>query len=86
MTRYYCPFCPSSYQFYKTKSDGSMICGLCGDPLIKKPLINSIQIVGLVAVSAFLTPLLIMVFFVVNDFSNKKPPENSLSSLPLTIK
>jgi len=63
-----------------------MICGLCGDPLIKKPLINSIQIVGLVAVSAFLTPLLIMVVFVINDFSNEKLPKNSLSSLHLTIK
>ena len=86
MSRYYCPFCSSRYQFHKTKSDGAMICGLCGEPLIKKPLINLIQIVGLVAVSAFLTPLIIMIVFVAKDFTNEKLPNNSLSSLHLTIK
>ena len=85
MSRYYCPFCSSSYQFHKTRSDGVLICGLCGDPLIKKPLINSRRIIGILAASAFLTPLLIMIIFVIKDFTKETLPNNSESLVLLTI-
>ena len=85
MSRYYCPFCSSSYQFHKTRSDGVLICGLCGDPLVKKPLLNSRRIIGAVAASAFLAPLLIMIIFIINDFSKEKLPTNSDSLVLLTI-
>ena len=85
MNRYYCPFCSSRYQFHKTRSDGVLICGLCGDPLIKKTLINSRQIIGVVAAFAFITPLFIMVNFIINDFTNEKLPKNSKSLVLLTI-
>ena len=62
-----------------------MICGLCGDPLVKKPLLNSRRIIGAVAASAFLAPLLIMIIFVINDFSKEKLPNNSDSLVLLTI-
>ena len=85
MSRYYCPFCSSRYQFHKTRTDGVLICGLCGDPLIKKPLINSRRIIGVVAASAFLAPLLIMIIFVVKDFTKEKLPMNSESLVLLAI-
>ena len=85
MSRYYCPFCSSRYQFQKTSSEGVLICGLCGDPLVKKPLLNSRRFIGAVAASAFLAPLLIMVVFVINDFSKEKLPNNSDSLVLLTI-
>ena len=85
MSRYYCPFCSSLYQFNKTRSDGVLICGQCGDPLMKKPLINSKQIFGLVVAFAFLTPLIIMIIYVVNDLSNEKLPSNSDSLVHLTF-
>ena len=85
MSRYYCPFCSSRYQFHKTRSDGVLICGLCGDPLIKKPLLNSRRIIGVVAASAFLAPLLIMIVFVIKDFTNEKLPKNSESLVLLSI-
>ena len=85
MSRYYCPFCSSRYQFNKMRSDGVLICGLCGDPLIKKTLINSRRIIGLVAASAFLTPILIMIIFVLNDFTKEKLPNNSELLVRLTI-
>ncbi|AIQ97231.1 Zn ribbon-like protein [Prochlorococcus sp. MIT 0801] len=85
MSRYYCPFCSSRYQFHKTSNEGVLICGLCGDPLVKKPLINSRRIIGAVAASAFLTPLIIMIIFVIKDFSKEKPPNNSDSLVQLTI-
>ena len=85
MSRYYCPFCSSRYQFHKTRSDGILICGLCGDPLRKKPLINSIRIIGVVAACAFIAPLLIMIIFVIKDFTKEKLPNNSDSLVLLTI-
>ena len=85
MSRYYCPFCSSRYQFHKTRNDGVLICGLCGDPLIKKPLLNSRRIIGVVAASAFLTPLLIMIVFVINNFTKEVLPNNSESIVLLTI-
>ena len=85
MSQYYCPFCSSRYQFHKTGSDGVLICGLCGDPLVKKPLLNARRIIGAVAASAFLAPLLIMIIFVINDFSEEKLPNNSDSLVLLTI-
>ena len=85
MSRYFCPFCSSRYQFHKTRSDGVLICGLCGDPLIKKPLLNSRRIIGVVAASAFLAPLLIMIVFILQDLTDEKLPKNSESLVFLTI-
>ena len=85
MSRYYCPFCSYRYQFHKTNSDGVLICGQCGDPLIKKPLINTRQIFGLVVVLAFLSPLLIMVVLTVNDFNQEKLPSHRENSVSITI-
>jgi len=62
-----------------------LICGLCGDPLIKKKLINLRRILGVVAASAFLSPLLIMIFFVIKDATKEKLPKNSESFVLLTI-
>ena len=85
MSLYYCPFCAPCYQFHKTSSDGVLICGQCGDPLVKKPLLNSRRIIGAVAASAFLAPLVIMIIFVINDVSNEENPNNSDSLVLLTI-
>tara|TARA_Y100001968_G_scaffold226082_1_gene208870 strand:+ start:3012 stop:3287 length:276 start_codon:yes stop_codon:yes gene_type:complete len=79
MSIYHCPFCSSRYQFHKCRNDGVLICGLCGDPLVKKPLISSRRIIGLVVASAFLSPLLIMVIFIVKNFTEEKQPINSQS-------
>ena len=85
MSRYYCPFCSPRYQFHKTSSDGILICGLCGDPLVKNSLLNSRRIIGAVAAFAFLAPLVIMIIFVIKDFSKEKHPINSDSLVLLTI-
>ena len=79
MSKYYCPFCSSRYEFQKTRSDGVFICGHCGDPLMKKPLISSRQIIGFVSVTTFVAPLLIMTVFVVHEFNKDKLPNNSKS-------
>ena len=85
MSRYYCPFCSSRFQFHETSRDGVLICGLCGDPLVKRPLLNSRRIIGAIAAAAFLAPLVIMIIFVINDFSKEELPNNSDSLVLLTI-
>ena len=77
MSRYYCPFCSARYQFNKSSSDGILICGLCGDPLLKKPILNLKSIIGLLAVTAFISPLLIMIIFLLRGFNNEKLQNNS---------
>ena len=84
MSRYYCPFCSSRYQFLRTRSDGVFICGQCGDPLMKKPLINLRQVFGLFTASAFLAPFLIMIIFVLKDFTKKQLQTNPESLVHLT--
>ena len=85
MSRYYCPFCTSRYQFHKTRSDGVLICSLCGDPLEKKPLLNSRRVIALIAASAFIAPLLIMIVFIIKDFTKGKYPNNSESIIQLAF-
>ena len=85
MSLYYCPFCSSRNQSHKTSSDFVLICGHCGDPLIKKTLLNSRQIVGVVTASTFLAPLLIMIIFVIKDFTKEKTQINSDSLVLLSI-
>ena len=62
-----------------------MICGQCGDPLIKKTLLNPRRIIGIIGASAFLAPLLVMIIFLINDFTKENLLKNSESLVVLTI-
>ena len=79
MSRYFCAFCSSRNQVHKTRSDGVLVCGHCGDLLVKKPLVSAKRIFGIIFALAFLAPLLIMLILVVNDFTKEKFPGNSES-------
>tara|TARA_B100000214_G_C23441877_1_gene389598 strand:- start:160 stop:423 length:264 start_codon:yes stop_codon:yes gene_type:complete len=81
MSRYYCPYCSSQCQFHKTQRDGVLVCGLCGDLLVKKSFFNARGIIGLVVAAAFLTPLLLMIIFIVADFTNHKMHKDSQSAV-----
>tara|TARA_B100000579_G_scaffold211038_1_gene172404 strand:+ start:175 stop:438 length:264 start_codon:yes stop_codon:yes gene_type:complete len=77
MSRYYCPFCSSRNQFHKSRSDGVLICGQCGDPLMKKPLVDYKRVFGMITTLVFLTPLLIMIILLINNFTNEKPQNSN---------
>ena len=62
MIRYYCPYCCPKYEFHIKRNDGMLVCGQCGDPLIKRSLIKPIQIFAIISALAFTTPLIMMVF------------------------
>ena len=84
MSKYQCPFCQPRYQFHKQRSDGVMICGQCGDPLVKIPLIKPTQIFALLAASAFIIPLGLMVFDLLQDLKIQQPRQatDSIASMP----
>ena len=67
MTKYHCPYCSAHYQIHIKRADGVMVCGQCGDQLIKIPFITLTQIFALLAAGAFITPLIVMILAFVQD-------------------
>ena len=57
MSKYYCPYCNSKYQFKSMSNTGKLLCGLCGEEMIKKSFINMKQIISLTVVITFVFPL-----------------------------
>ena len=75
MVQYYCPFCNPKYQFQKQSSKGDLICGFCGEDLVKKPFIRFNQIIALIAASSLLLPLIFTFIFLIKNQIN--PPKKN---------
>ena len=84
MVKYYCPYCNPKYQFQKQTSKGTLICGLCGEELIKKPFIRLNQIIALVAASSLLLPLIYTLIFLIKNQINL-PNKNYRAYIEYTI-
>ena len=61
MNKYYCPYCNPKYQF-PLENYGKLVCGLCGEDLIKKPKIQIKQLIALILVFSFSFPLVFIIF------------------------
>ena len=61
MNKYYCPYCNPKYQFAK-ENYGILVCGLCGEELIKKPIIQFKQLIAFLLVFSFSFPLIFVIF------------------------
>ena len=84
MVQYYCPYCNPKYQFQKQSSKGKLICGLCGEDLVKRPFIRLNQIIALVAASSLLLPLIYtFIFFIKNQINT--PNKNYHANITLMI-
>tara|TARA_Y100001978_G_C23631085_1_gene403482 strand:+ start:332 stop:619 length:288 start_codon:yes stop_codon:yes gene_type:complete len=87
MNRYYCPYCNPKYQFQKESREGYLLCGLCGEELIKKPLIDLKKIVALLLATAFILPLLYLIsFLILNNFERKERKYQARQYLSFDIK
>jgi len=84
MVRYYCPYCNPKYQFQKQSEKGTLICGLCGEKLIKKPFIRLNQIIALVAASSLLLPLIYAFIFLIKNQINT-PNKNYQANSTLMV-
>ena len=58
MNNYYCPYCNPKYQFHKNSTSGEILCGICGDPLVKKPFIKINQIISILVSCTLVLPLI----------------------------
>ena len=87
MAKLYCPYCPPCYQIHKERSDGVLVCGQCGDPLVKKHALKFTQLFAIIAVVAFITPLLFTIFASIQDLNRPKLRKNipELASIFLQI-
>jgi len=84
MVRYFCPYCNPKYQFQKQSLKGNLICGLCGEDLVKKPYIRLNQIIALIAASSLLLPLIYTFIFLIKNQINP-PNKNYQASSTLMI-
>ena len=75
MVKYYCPFCNPKYQIQKQSQKGTLICGLCGEDLVKKPFIRVNQIIAFIAAASLLLPLIYSFIFLIKN--QIKPPNRS---------
>tara|TARA_Y100001978_G_scaffold90817_1_gene81365 strand:+ start:20 stop:298 length:279 start_codon:yes stop_codon:yes gene_type:complete len=81
MNEYYCPYCNSKYQF-PIQNYGKLICGLCGEDLIKKPVIQIKQLIALLLVFSFSFPMIFIIFSsIINTIRDQK--ENFAYTNPL---
>ena len=71
MNKYYCPYCNPKYQF-TIENYGKLVCGLCGEDLIKKPIIQFKQIIALLLVFTFSSPLIFIIFSSINTVKDQK--------------
>ena len=83
MKNYYCPYCNPKYQFHKKATTGELICGLCGDPLVKKPFIKINQIVAIVASLSLLLPLIYAFIYLIKNQIN--PPSRNYQANIISI-
>ena len=57
MSKYFCPYCNLKYQCKSVSNTGKLLCGLCGEEMIKKSFLNIKQIVSLIIVATLILPL-----------------------------
>ena len=66
MNKYYCPYCNPKYQF-PIENYGKLVCGLCGEDLIKKPIIELKRLIAILLIFSFSLPL---IFLIITLFIN----------------
>ena len=81
MNKYYCPYCNPKYQF-PLENYGKLVCGLCGEDLIKKPIIQIKQLIALLLVFSFSLPLFFVIFSsIINTSRDQKENFVNINSL-----
>ena len=83
MKNYYCPYCNPKYQFHKKLTTEELICGLCGEPLVKKPFIKINQIIALLASFSLVFPLIYTLFILIKNQVN--PPKRNYQANIISI-
>ena len=84
MSKYFCPYCNSKYQFKSMSNKGKILCGICGEEMIKKSFINIKQIISLTIVITFVLPLFYsFVLSIINKKDFKKDIYQSYNNVSI---
>ena len=83
MKNFYCPYCNPKYQVHKISTTGELICGLCGDPLVKKSFIKINQIIAIIASLSLLLPLIYTFIYLIKNQINS--PRRNYKANIITI-
>ena len=75
MSRYHCLYCAPAPAYHRSDEQGVQVCGYCGDPLVRIPRFQLRQLAALVAVGAFLAPLLSLIWFSLQGPDQRRAPE-----------
>ena len=65
MAKFFCPYCNPKYQFISNKNTDKLICGLCGEEMLKQSFFNIRQMVSLIIIITFLLPLFYSFFILI---------------------
>ena len=77
MKKYYCPYCNPKYQF-PLDNYGKLVFGMCGEDLIKKPIIQIKQLIALLLVFSFSLPFILVIYSSIINASMGQKEEISL--------
>tara|TARA_B100000212_G_scaffold127860_1_gene95885 strand:+ start:406 stop:684 length:279 start_codon:yes stop_codon:yes gene_type:complete len=83
MSKYFCPYCNPKYQF-SLETNGKLVCGLCGEELIKKTKIQFKQLIALFLVFSFSFPMVYIIFTTI--INTNKEQEKILANQKTTIR
>ncbi|KGG11614.1 MULTISPECIES: hypothetical protein [Prochlorococcus] len=61
-----------------------MVCGQCGDPLIKRSVVKPTQIFALIAATAMIAPFVFMVVSSLKNL-NRRKPQNSNGTIAMIL-
>ena len=65
MAKFFCPYCNPKYQFISKTNTDKLICGLCGEEMVRQSFFNIRQMVSLIIIIAFLLPLFYSFFILI---------------------
>tara|TARA_B100000212_G_C27218688_1_gene466261 strand:+ start:322 stop:588 length:267 start_codon:yes stop_codon:yes gene_type:complete len=57
MSIYFCPYCNPKYQFELKNNSNKLICGICGEEMVKKKFVSIKQFISIAIVITFVLPL-----------------------------
>ena len=79
MNNYYCPYCSPKHQIHTEDKFGNLICGYCGDLLIKEGGFKFNRMISFIAIFAIIAPLLLLIASLINNHNQDIPNQEKYS-------
>ncbi len=70
--RFYCPFCDKTYQINNSFKEKKTKCIYCGDNLYAVKIFSLRQLISIITIIAFVTPLSINLYHFILDLNQTK--------------